>query len=187
MCILQFFFFYVFPSPCSTSSTPTASRVDSQCRKPKPPSWKPLQHGQLSAAPSLTLKWVSRTETKQKQILETDCMPPVTLSACTLAANIWAQLAEPSLGRHQQARRRRHEPKDKGTMDGIYFSHRHLQMAHHGFVTLQDMKVMYPFSRITEFHHKRHSFHMKISTAARGNSFVFESSHVSGSPFSSKR
>lgn len=47
-------FFYVFPSPCSTSSTPTASRVDSQCRKPKPPSWKPLQHGQLSAAPSLT-------------------------------------------------------------------------------------------------------------------------------------
>lgn len=41
----------------------------------------------------------------------------------------------------------------------------------------KDMKVMYPFSRITEFHHKRHSFHMKISTAARGNSFVFESSH----------
>lgn len=181
MCILRFNFIFL--------SRTTAHRLLLQ-----PAHWNhsaggqnhlPGDHCNLANFRLHLLRRQSESDRK-KQILKPDCIPPVTLSTCLLAANVRAQLAEQCLGGHQQARRRRHEPQDKGTMDGLCFSHQHLQIAHHNFPTLQDMKVMHPFSRITEFYHKRHSFHMKISTAARANSFVFESSHVSDSHFSSR-
>lgn len=46
------------------------------------------------------------------------------------------------------------------------------------------MIVAHPFSRITDFHHKRDSFHMKINTFMKSNSFICETSDVSDSLFS---
>lgn len=47
----------------------------------------------------------------------------------------------------------------------------------------QELLVMHPFSRITEYNCKSNVFQMTIGTLVRANNFVCETSQVRGRPF----